>query len=250
MKFKANKKLGQHFLKNNKILRILANSLLNIHNEIVIEIGGGLGNLTQFLTSAKKLIVYEIDDNLVKFLRKKFDNYKNVQIISGDFLKSNLKKFKHNYLLIGNIPYFITGKILRKIFDLDNYPKIAVITIQKEYGEKIIKESFLNFWIRNFAKIEKIITIKKDYFFPSPRVDSVALRFIFYHSPMISDLKNFEIFLKSLFRFNKRTVLNNLKFKYYDKIIKINKQILIKRPHQLTFEEIIDLFKIINEKNN
>lgn len=256
MKIKTKKWLGQNFLKNKKILKFLANSLPDIHNNIVIEIGGGTGNLTQFLTSAKKLLVYEIDKFLVDILKRKFKNYKNVKILKTDFLNSKLNKFNHNYLLIGNIPYFITGKILRKIFNINNFPKLAIITLQKEYGEKILGKdgnNFLHSWIRVFAQPNKVMIIKKQNFYPAPQVDSIALKFNFYTQPLIKDLNKFEKFLKNLFRFNNKTILNNLKFNYDEQIIKkINADFSKKRPHQLTFDEIIKLFNLLeyNEKNN
>ncbi len=256
MKLKPKKSLSQNFLKNKEILNILANSLPDIHNEVVVEIGGGLGNLTQFLVLAKQLIVYEIDNVLSKKLKDKFKDYQNIKIINSDFLKANLKKFNHKYYLIGNIPYFITGKILRKIFNINNYPKIAVITFQKEYAQKILGKdgnNFLYSWIKTFSSVKKIVEIKKNNFFPAPKVDSLALKFEFYSQPLIKELKKFENFLKTLFKFNKRTILNNLKLKYSNKIInKLESNLLAKRPHQLTFDETLELFNILknNEKNN
>ncbi|GIW66937.1 MAG: ribosomal RNA small subunit methyltransferase A [Candidatus Parcubacteria bacterium] len=250
-----NKLLGQHFLKNNKILRILADSLGDIHNEIVIEIGGGTGNLTKFLLNAKKLLVYEIDKKLSGFLKKKFSNYKNIFIFNKDFLSANLKKFNHNFLIIGNIPYFITGKILRKIFNVNNYPKLAVLTLQKEYGEKILGNNGSNLlfcFIRNLAEAKKITIIKSKHFFPSPRVDSMAIKFLFHPQPLIPEIYKFEKFLNKIFHFNKKTIMNNLKEFYPNKIIYFDdKNLLFKRPHQLTFNDIYNIFyKIENEKNN
>ncbi|MCS7184239.1 MAG: 16S rRNA (adenine(1518)-N(6)/adenine(1519)-N(6))-dimethyltransferase RsmA [Patescibacteria group bacterium] len=251
---KTKKSLGQHFLKNNKILKILANSLGDIHKELVIEIGGGVGNLTKYLVNAKKLIVYEIDKNLLEILKDKFKSNKNIKIINKDFLKANLKKLNHNFIVVGNIPYFITGKILRKIFNFGNFPKIAILTLQKEYAEKILgrkKENFLSIWIKNFSQVEKIIVIKNKNFFPAPRVDSLALKFNFFPQPVIKNLK-FEYFLKNLFKNNKRTVYNNLKLNYSNKISLLDKDFLLKRPHQLKFPEIIRLFYLLekNEENN
>ncbi|GIW65602.1 MAG: ribosomal RNA small subunit methyltransferase A [Candidatus Parcubacteria bacterium] len=252
IRFRLKKTLGQYFLKNTKFLMFLANSLGVIHNETIIEIGGGSGNLTQFLLSAKKLIVYEIDKNLSKFLEERFKNYKNVKIINKDFLKSNLKKFNNDFLLIGNIPYFITGKILRKIFNKDNHPKIAVLVLQKEYGQKILGENgnnFLHCFIRNFTEIKKIMVIKNKYFFPTPKVDSIALKFSFYSQPLISEVEDFEMFLKRFFINNKRTVLNNLKRFYSKEIYKIkDKNLLLKRPRNLSLKEIFDMFFIFKKK--
>jgi 16S rRNA (adenine1518-N6/adenine1519-N6)-dimethyltransferase len=244
---KLKKSLGQYILKNPNISKILATSLEDIHNNLVIEIGGGYGHLTRFLVKAKQLIVYEIDKNLVKFLKNKFKNYRNIKIHHADFLKTNLKKFNHNFYIIGNIPYFITGKIIRKIFNFNNYPKIAVITLAKEYGDKILGvngNNFLHCWLNNFAQIKKILVIKKNNFYPLPQVDSMALKFYFYEKPIISN-QQFEIFLKNLFKFNNRTLYNNLKLAYGKRLFLIDKKLLLKRPHQLSFKEILEIFNLI-----
>lgn len=231
------RKLGQHFLKNIKILKNLADSLGNIKNDAVVEIGGGHGELTQFLISAKKLIVYEIDSRLAKLLKEKFPK---AEIRNEDFLKSNLKEFKHNYIIIGNIPYSITGLIIRKIFSLNGYPKIALLTLQKEYGEKILAKNgnnFLHSWIKIWCRIKKISAIKRKYFFPQPKVDSMALKFEFYKKPLIKNVKHYEDFLKLLFKAPNRNIKNNLENFIF------NGNFANKKPKKLTFEEVIQLFK-------
>jgi 16S rRNA (adenine1518-N6/adenine1519-N6)-dimethyltransferase len=241
---RVKKFLGQHFLKNKKILKFLANSLGDIKNKIVVEIGGGHGELTQFLYKKCKLFVYEIDKELVEILKEKFPD---AEIINEDFLKAGLEKFKHNYYLIGNIPYYLTGKILRKIFDIKNYPKVAVLTLQKEYGKKILglpHKNFLSIWVSIWCKPEKLFIIKRKCFYPEPKVDSIALKFIFYKKPKIDHPGNFEKFLKILFKNPKRTIYNNLKGKIKD--LEIDKNL---RPHQLSFEDILKLYKKYEKGN-
>ncbi len=236
------KKLGQHFLKNIKILRILATSLGDIHNETIIEIGGGHGELTQFLTLAKKLIVYEIDPKLAEVLKTKFEG---IEVKNEDFLKSNLEKYKHNYILVGNIPYSITGLIIRKIFSIKNYPKVALLTLQKEYGEKILAKNgnnFLHSWIKIWCEVKKILIIKKKYFRPQPKVDSIALKFDFYKKPLINEIDDYENFLKLLFKAPNKNIKNNLKDFYFDE------NFADKKPRNLTFEEVIHLFKSLKMK--
>ncbi len=242
------KALGQHFLKNEKILSFLASNLPDIHKNIVIEIGGGHGELTKYLTEAKKLIVYEIDKKLADILKKRFPN---VEVKNENFLKADLSVFKNNYYLIGNIPYSITGKILRKIFNKQEHPKISVFTLQKEYGLKILgkeKENFLSIWAKVWCDIKKLLIIKRKEFVPQPKVDSIALKFIFFKKPKLENTDKFEIFLKNIFKQPNKTILNNLKNFYNLKEIK--KDFLNKRAHQLSFNEILEIFKILNEKGN
>lgn len=233
------KKWGQHFLKNTKILRFLADSLGDIHNKIVVEIGGGHGELSKYLLDAKKLIIYEIDRDLAKILKSRF---KSAKIINEDFLKADLSVFKNNYYLIGNIPYSITGEIIRKIFSKDEHPQIAVLTMQKEYGEKILGKdgnNFLHSWINIWSKIKKLLVIKRNNFFPTPRVDSIAIKFIFYKKPLIDDYKSYENFLKKIFQYANKNLKNNLK--NFD-LSKVDKEILAKKPHQLSSPQLINLY--------
>jgi len=241
---KKTKKLGQVFLKNKKILRDLASSLGDINNEIVVEIGGEHGELSQFLTNAKKLIIYEIDKKLAEILKNKFPQ---AIIKNENFLNADLSIFENDFLLIGNIPYSITGKIIKKIFTLEEHPKLAVLTLQKEYGEKLLGSdgnNFLYSWIKIWCEPQKLFIIKKKNFFPTPKVDSIAIKFTFLKKPLVEDFKNFEFFLKNLFKYPNRNILNNLKDLKF--IEKINEKILYKKPHQLSFEEILEIFLSYN----
>ena len=113
---KPKKYLGQHFLKNKFFLNLIAKSLEIKEKDTILEIGAGYGNLTQFLIKAKKVIAIEIDASLVKILEQK--NYKNLKIILQDIrkidLNSLIKKEKINKIC-GNLPYYLSGFLLRKI---------------------------------------------------------------------------------------------------------------------------------------
>jgi 16S rRNA (adenine1518-N6/adenine1519-N6)-dimethyltransferase len=232
------KQLGQNFLKNRLFLRKIAHSLSISPQDIVVEIGGGHGELTKFLTQAKKLIIYEIDQNLVEILKEKFSLYPNVEIINNDFLKAELSKFNHQYKLVGNIPYRITGLVFRKVLTKENFPKVFVLTLQKEVGDKILTEnSFLSFWLKIWGKVEKIDFVQNKNFLPQPKVDSLILKINFYDQPLISEPENFAQFLKQVFKQPKKMLKNNIdlpsKFNYLANL----------RPHQLSFEEIIKLYQ-------
>ncbi len=248
MKFRKIQKLGQNFLKNTYFLRKIAENLEIKKDDIVIEIGGGHGELTKFLLNAKKLIVYEIDKKLAEILKNKFSDYQNVEIINQNFLLTDLEKFDHQYKLVGNIPYRITGLIFRKVLNLKNYPQIFVLTLQKEVGEKILKESFLSNWIKVWGEVKKIGIIKKENFYPKPKVDSMILKINFYQKPLFEKPENFAKFLKILFKQPKKKVKNNLKI-YNEKLEFLNKEILEKRPHQLKFEEIKRIYEILFGNN-
>jgi len=232
------KQLGQNFLKNRLFLKKIAQSLSISPQDIVVEIGGGHGELTKFLTGAKKLIVYEIDQNLAEILKEKFSLYRNVEIINDDFLKAELSKFNHQYKLVGNIPYRITGLIFRKVLTKENFPKVFVLTLQKEVGDKILTEnSFLSFWLKIWGEVKKIDFVQNKNFLPQPKVDSLILKINFYDQPLISEPESFAQFLKKVFKQPKKMLKNNIdlpsKFNYLANL----------RPHQLSFEEIIKLYQ-------
>ena len=232
------KKLGQNFLKNQYFLKLISQALKINPNDIIIEIGGGHGELTKYLTKAKKLIVYELDKNLAQELKEKFPQ---VEIRNENFLKADLEKFNHNYKLVGNIPYSITGLIFRKVFDLKNYPQVFVLTLQKEVGEKILKEGeLLNNWVKIWGEIEKIAFVSKKNFSPQPKVDSLILKIEFYQKPLVPDPEKFINFLKTIYKQPKRIIKHKIKLpQKYENLANL-------RPHQLSFEQILDIFKLIS----
>jgi len=144
--FKPKKHLGQNFLKNKKVALKIISYLEITDNEIIIEIGAGKGELTEFLlekTSLKKsskIIAIEKDKILCEILKEKFKNYSNSEILNSDILKINPQQLglkNNNYKVIGNIPYYLTGKLLQEL--LENWPKSKkiILMLQKEVALKI-----------------------------------------------------------------------------------------------------------------
>ena len=236
------KSLGQHFLHNQHTLQKIADGLGDIKNSTVVEIGPGSGNLTRYLIDVKKLIAYELDDRLISELKEK---YPTADIVHGSFLDADLKQLHHDYLLIGNIPYFLTGLIMRKIFDVDNYPKSMVLLVQKEYAEKMMGYPHPNFfsnWVQVWGKISKLFIVKKGEFSPPPKVDSATIKIDFYEKPIFDDPEKFAKFLKIVFSRPRRTILNNLKSSYAKFDENSVKGIEKKRPHELSFEQIKNMY--------
>lgn len=232
------KQLGQNFLKNKYFLKKIAEQLDISTKDTIIEIGGGHGELTTHLTQANKLIVYEIDKILANKLQKKFASYPNVEIINQNFLKADLKNFNHQYKLVGNIPYRITGLIFRKILTKDNFPKIFILTLQKEVGEKILAgNNFLGLWLKVWGQVQKIHFLKNENFQPKPKVDSLILKIKFHDQPLVNEPELFALFLKKIFKYPKKMIKNNIKLpQQFNSLYNL-------RPHQLSFENIIKLYK-------
>ena len=184
---KAKKSLGQNFLIDQSVIERISN-IIEIRDKNILEVGPGTGQLTRAILkkNPKKLIVIEKDDELVFFLKKKFD--KDIQIINDDILNVNENNlYKENLTVFGNLPYNISTEILCKWILNINDKKIwfnnLILMFQKEVAERIISPfnkknygrlSILSNWKLN---VEKICDIKPLSFSPKPKVDSSLLFF-------------------------------------------------------------------------
>ncbi|MDP3934976.1 MAG: 16S rRNA (adenine(1518)-N(6)/adenine(1519)-N(6))-dimethyltransferase RsmA [Candidatus Giovannonibacteria bacterium] len=186
---KQKKFLGQHFLKNKKILEEMARAAEISKKDIVLEVGPGLGSLTEILAErAGKVIAIEKDRDLIPVLREKFKNYKNVEIIEGDILKIKylplpllVKEGIKHYKIVANLPYYITSRFLRLFLSQTRFrSKLMVLMVQKEVAERILardgKESLLSLSVKAYAKAEIIRRVSKNFFSPPPKVDSAIIK--------------------------------------------------------------------------
>jgi len=234
-------KRDQRFLKKDWVALKMIEALEIKENDLVIEIGGGYGIITKFLNT--RAIIFEKDKKLYDYLINKFEEKikeGKFLILNQDFLKFDLPQEK--YKIIGNIPYSIAGKIIRKIFVPEKHPEIAVFTFPQELGEKILskpKGSFLSYFIRILAEPKKIIFIDKKLFWPSPKVNSLVIKFIF-NKNIDFDFYDFVKFLKLCFSSPQKNIKNNLKkeLKIEDIENLINKDLLKKRAHQISLEDL------------
>src|SRR3989338_439545 len=179
-KLLLNKRLGQHFLKNKKILEEMARKAEITKNDIVFEVGPGLGSLTEILaTREKKVIAVEKDCDLIPILRDKFLNYKNVEIIAGDILQI-FNQFK-NYKIVANIPYYITSRFLRLFLSETKFrTKLMVLMVQKEVAERICAKpprmNLLALSVQLYATPKIIRRVSKGQFSPQPKIDSAIIK--------------------------------------------------------------------------
>ena len=138
--FNFKKKFGQNFLKDINIVRRIANTASITSKDLVIEVGPGKGILTKELAKlSKKVIAYEIDTELTDYLNELKKEYPNIEVIYGDFIKSDIvsdikNEEYENIYFVSNVPYYITTPILMKIMDTDIYFNKIVMMVQKEVG--------------------------------------------------------------------------------------------------------------------
>ena len=181
---KTKKSLGQHFLTSTDIINdIVVASEVKV-GDTVLEIGPGEGILTRALLETGALVIaVEKDDRLIPVLQKKFlkeISEKKLNLIHADILDCGLTHLTPTpYHIVANIPYYITGQIIRLFLESDRQPESMTLLVQKEVAERIVakdgKESLLSLSVKAFGTPKYVRTVEKDAFTPQPNVDSAVL---------------------------------------------------------------------------
>ena len=207
--------LGQNFLiDKNVIKKLLAASHIQ-PEDTVLEIGPGIGTLTQQLaTQAKQVIAVEKDPKMVKILKKTLAEFKNVKIIQEDALKLDHQLILKNYKLVANLPYYITAPTLRKFLETKNQPESLTVIVQKEVAQRICakppKMSILAVAIQVYALPKIVSSIKKTSFWPQPKVDSAILHITPLLHPYPLNFPRFFTVVKAGFKQPRKQIVNNL----------------------------------------
>lgn len=222
---KAKKSLGQNFLKDDTVVdRII--ECANLSNEdVVIEIGPGMGVLTEKLAKVcKKVIAIELDDRLIDLLRNKLRNFENVEVIHDDILKINLPELlttnnlQHaKYKVVANLPYYITSPILRLLLETQYPPGEIIVMVQKEVAERICaaagEMSILAVAVQYYADAEYLFTVPRTAFEPSPKVESAILKITYNLKSTTYNKENTKKFFRIVragFSAKRKTLANNL----------------------------------------
>lgn len=221
MSFKHKKKFGQNFLtdQNDVLNKIMEVSQPN-SEDTILEIGPGEGALTELLLErVKKVICVEIDRDLEKILRKKFDNNPKFNLVMNDILEVDLKSIlTKGSRVIANIPYYITSPIINKLIDNRDLVDEAFIMVQKEVAERVCSKSgkersVLTLAVEYYGEAEYLFTIPKAFFTPPPKVDSAFMSIRFYKDDRYIkqiDEKTFFKYVKASFANKRKNILNNL----------------------------------------
>ncbi|MEP0803856.1 MAG: 16S rRNA (adenine(1518)-N(6)/adenine(1519)-N(6))-dimethyltransferase RsmA [Chloroflexota bacterium] len=216
---RADKKLGQNFLQDPHALERIAAAAEIQPNDTVLEIGPGLGSLTRYLAaSARDVVAVELDPDLIPPLKAVLQPYPNARIIHGDILKIAPSELVHEagYLVVANIPYYITSAIVRHLLEQDPKPRRLVLTVQKEVAERICAEpgdmSLLALSVQVYGKPRIAGRIPAEAFFPAPKVDSAVLCVEIYPAPQIprEALEAFFKLIKAGFSQKRKTLRNAL----------------------------------------
>lgn len=241
---KPKKNLGQHFLTDQNIARKIVDSLESGISD-VLEIGPGMGVLTQYLLSRPdiNLSVIEIDKESVTWLQQNFPQLKHVWC--EDFLKSNIaEKFEGNFRIIGNFPYNISSQIFFKVLALRNRIPEVVGMVQKEVAERIASKhgnktyGILSVLLQAFYEIEYLFTVSEHVFLPPPKVKSAVIRL--KRNNVIALPCNETLFIevvKAAFNHRRKMLRNSLK----EICENVPEEYADKRPEQLSVKDFIDL---------
>jgi 16S rRNA (adenine1518-N6/adenine1519-N6)-dimethyltransferase len=237
-------KLGQHFLSSESAGLRIVEALGDLSAATVLEIGPGRGALTALLaTRGRRIIAVELDRVLAAQLRMKFSTYPNVEIIEGDILKIELDTVfgpKPGTLrpglnfapepahVVGNLPYYITSDILLRLLEYHRYFSTIVIMVQKEVADRLAatpgtrEYGLLSATAQLYARVEKLFTLPPGAFAPPPKVHSSVVRLT-----IESRLESLQVpeagfisFLKLSFGQKRKTLWNNLKTQYPQKVLK------------------------------
>ena len=218
-----NKLRGQNFLISDEVLEDIVNVSEISRNDLVLEVGAGLGALTQKLAEqAKQVVALEIDQNFKKVLDKLVKINNNVEIIWQDILSLTedqwqkvLQRYKFaDYKIVANIPYYLTGKFIRKFTSASKKPVSMTLMLQKEVALRAVdnkKNSLLSLAIAFYAKSKVIYIVTKENFYPQPKVDS-AILYIYDINGWSYDVdeKKTWALIKWGFAFKRKKLFNNL----------------------------------------
>ena len=259
---KANKNLGQNFLINEEVVKNIV-GCSNIEKEdLVIEIGPGLGTLTKYLLEkAGKVICIELDTKMLQILEDRFSLYNNFELINNDVLKVDLKniiekekaegKIK-NVKIVANLPYYITTPIIMKLLEEELELESITVMIQKEVADRLIaipgekNTGAITYAVYYYATSEAIMEVPNSSFIPEPAVTSKVIKLNIRKEPIVTPKNKEKMFkvIKCAFMQKRKTLLNSLTnnkiFENKNQGIELLKSLQINeniRPEELTLEQ-------------
>lgn len=223
--FRFNKNFGQNFLISEEVLEKTVEGMNLSQDSCVIEIGAGIGTLTQEMAKkCKKVVAIEIDDTLIPVLNETLSGYDNVKIIHKDVLKVDFNTLiqeegLENVRISANLPYYVTTPVITKIFS--EKPRIDGMTLmlQKEAGERIMADpntdeyGVISTIVQYYAEVEKVCIVPPSSFIPQPRVESVVININIRKEPKVNVMDEALFFriIKTSFNMRRKTLWNVLK---------------------------------------
>lgn len=270
----ANKKLGQNFLIDEKVVDTIVEKSHISNEDLVIEIGPGLGTLTShLLQKAGKVIAIELDTRMLHILNDRFSMYNNFEIINEDVLKVNLKKIISNNKngqiknakIVANLPYYITTPIVMKLLEEKLDIELITVMVQKEVADRLTavpgekNTGAITYTVYYYAEPSEILTVPNSSFIPEPEVESEVIKLQIKKAPpvQVTDEEKFFRIIKLAFMQRRKTLVNALSnsdlFENKTQIEKILQELNIDarvRGEKLTIEQYAEIANKNVEKNN
>ena len=215
----ADKSLGQNFLQDPIALQRIVDSAEVLPTDTVLEIGPGLGALTRHLAAAaKQVVAVELDGRLIPALEESIRGFTNIHIVQGDILDVEPAEIipVEDYLVVANIPYYITSALLRHLLESRPRPRRVVLTVQKEVADRICARagdmSLLALSVQVYGEPRVVMKIPAGAFHPAPKVDSAVVRIDLYPEPVIpyASLDTFFALAKAGFSQKRKKLRNSL----------------------------------------
>lgn len=210
------KRWGQHFLCDENILEKMVKAAQLQPKDRVLEIGAGLGTLTQHLAPhVHEVIAVEIDPRLIPILHEQLADFTNVKIVQADVLQLDWRALLEGKKAkaLGNLPYVITSPLLEKLIQHRDVFQQAVLMVQLEVAEKLTApvgtrgSSPLGVFMQAFCEVERVARVSKNVFFPRPEVDSALLRFVFLTRPRFrASEESFMAVVRAAFGMRRKTL--------------------------------------------
>lgn len=223
----ANKSLGQNFLINDDVVEKIVESADINSEDLVIEIGPGLGNLTEYiLEKAGKVIAIELDERMIGILQDRFSLYNNFELLNQDVLKVDLKKLIQdnkngkikNAKIVANLPYYITTPIIMKLLEEKLDIESITVMIQKEVADRLISKpgsklsGAITYCVYYYAMSESVTIVESNSFIPEPAVDSEVIKLLIRkeHPVELNDESEFFRLIKVSFMQRRKTLINSI----------------------------------------
>ena len=268
----ANKRYGQNFLIDDNILEEIVNSADITKDDLVIEIGPGLGNLTEYILSrAKYAILVEIDLKMIKVLKDRFKDRKNYILINDDILKVNIDKLVEeikskndlsfrSVKVVANLPYYITTPIIFKLLEDENSISDITVMVQKEVAQRMVAKpkskdfGILTLMVDYFSNANIIVLVPNSSFIPEPGVMSAVINLKKNRKYSVKNEKMFFELIHKAFAQRRKKMINSLSSTNFNNMTKQELEDLFKRcnfgfntrAEELTIEEFIELVNNIN----
>ena len=271
---RANKSLGQNFLIDDEAINQIVESGDLSKKDLVIEIGPGLGTLTQrLLEKAGKVICVELDNRMVEILNDRFKFYDNFEILNQDILKTDLREIiknercsgsVDNVKIVANLPYYITTPIIMKLLEEKLDLESITVMIQKEVAERLIaipgekNTGAITYSVYFYAKSYKVLEVENTSFIPEPEVTSEVIRLDIRKNPPVQVIDEKLMFkvIKCAFMQKRKTLLNSLTNSKIFESKQVGKEILERlaldeniRAEELSIENFAELTNLLVEKN-